>query len=64
MLSLILGVALGFGLLQDGPSQAPVFRSGAYVIAIEIPVFHARRCCPPSTPHTPPPCANFTNLYR
>jgi hypothetical protein len=60
MLSLIVGVALATGLSQDGPAQAPVFKSGAYVIAIEIPVFHARRWNCGSKPDTGLTIDDFT----
>ena len=42
-------VLVGLSSTQDGP---PVFRAGAYVIAIEIPFFEGRRWCRGTKPIT------------
>jgi hypothetical protein len=59
MLSLIVGVGLTLGAFQDAQAT-PAFRGGAYVIAIELPIFEGRKWCKGSKPITGLTAKDFT----
>ena len=60
MASIVLGVALVGHALLAVQDQPPVFKVGAYVIAIEIPVFEGRKWCRGSKPMTHLTAKDFT----
>jgi hypothetical protein len=61
MRALVLGVSLTLGFGQQTPGQPLVFKSGAYVIAIEIPVYESRKwVCPGPKPVTNLVASDFT----